>query len=127
MLYFLTLYSCIIASNNCRMTCDGMAGGSRECGHSMALLGESARVLLQCLTAPNWAISLEHVPPSVSTVASAAHCASWLRRVYEEMGEHKETMGKYCCHLLADYLNVLSGYGASGVSLNRSGFISSVL
>jgi hypothetical protein len=85
MLYFLTLHSCINASNNCRITCGGMAGGSRECGHSMALLGESARVLLQCLTAPNWAISLEHVPPSVSTVASAAHCASWLRRVYEEV------------------------------------------
>jgi hypothetical protein len=44
-----------------------------------------------------------------------------------QMGEHKETMGKYCCHLVADYLNVLSGYGASGVSLNRSGIISSVL
>ncbi len=44
-----------------------------------------------------------------------------------QMGEHKETMGKYCCHLLADYLNVLSGYGASGLSLNRSGIISSVL
>jgi hypothetical protein len=26
-----------------------------------------------------------------------------------QMEAHKETMGKYCCHLLADYLNVISG------------------
>lgn len=49
----------------------------------MALLGESARVLLQCLTTPCWTEFPDN--PSVSSVASATHCASWLRRVYEEV------------------------------------------
>jgi hypothetical protein len=29
-------------------------------------------------------------------------------------------MGKYCSHLLADYLNVLSGHSLGGIGLKRS-------
>lgn len=40
--------------------------------------------------------------------------------VIVQLGEHKETMGIYCSHILADYLNVISGYGSTGVGLHRS-------
>ncbi|OAE27711.1 hypothetical protein AXG93_4193s1110 [Marchantia polymorpha subsp. ruderalis] len=35
------------------------------------------------------------------------------------MGEHKETLGKYCCHILSDYLSVLSGHDTYAVGLMR--------
>lgn len=49
----------------------------------------------------------------------AIHCANWLRQVYEEVVEHKETFGKYCGHLLSDYICIISGYGLSNRGLCR--------
>ncbi|KAG0565292.1 hypothetical protein KC19_8G179700 [Ceratodon purpureus] len=101
----------------CRLLCALLRHRIRECGHSMALLGESCRVLLHCLTAPSLTDAADASVASI--VAGAAQCGSWLSRVYQEMETHKETMGKYCCHLLADYLNVISGQSLGGVGLKR--------
>lgn len=42
-----------------------------------------------------------------------------------QMEAHKETMGKYCAHILADYLNVISGYNHGGSGLRRSVIVKS--
>lgn len=101
----------------CRLLCALLKHRIRECGRSMALLGESCRILLHCLTAPSLTDAADASVASI--VAWAAQCGSWLSRVYQEMEAHKETMGKYCCHLLADYLNVISGQSLVGVGLKR--------
>lgn len=101
----------------CRLLCALLRHRIKECGHSMALLGESCRILLHCLAAPSWTDAADSsIPP---TAAEAAQCGGWLSRVYQEMEAHKESMGKYCCHLLADYLNVISGFSLGGVGLKR--------
>jgi hypothetical protein len=46
-------------------------------------------------------------------------CHSILTFAMFQMEAHKETMGKYCCHLLADYLNVISGQSLGGIGLKR--------
>lgn len=101
----------------CRLLCALLRHRIKECGHSMALLGESCRLLLLCLAAPTWTDAAISSLPSVA--AQAAQCGGWLGRVYQEMEAHKESMGKYCCHLLADYLNVISGFSLGGVGLKR--------
>lgn len=49
----------------------------------MALLGESCRILLQCLAAPSGREEVNLSPSS--TGAGAAQCGSWLSRVYQEV------------------------------------------
>ncbi|CAM6123331.1 unnamed protein product [Calypogeia fissa] len=102
----------------CRLLCSVIRHHNRESGHCIALLGDSARVLLHCLEAPNWPSSDVGGAKDWGT-KMAAYCASWLRRIYEEMGEHKETLGKYCSHVLSDYLSVLSGHGLHAAGLIR--------
>lgn len=101
----------------CKLLCALLRHRIRECGHSMALLGESCRILLQCLAAPSGREEADLSPST--TAAGPAQCGSWLSRVYQEMEAHKETMGKYCAHILADYLNVISGYNHGGSGLRR--------
>jgi len=60
-----------------------IVGLRRECGHSMALLGESCRVLLHCLAAPSWSDAADSSLPSKA--AEAAQCGGWLSRVYQEV------------------------------------------
>lgn len=50
----------------------------------MALLGESCRVLLQCLTVPSWTETTDE-EASISITGKAAQCGSWLCRIYEEV------------------------------------------
>ncbi|KAG6557396.1 hypothetical protein Mapa_000665 [Marchantia paleacea] len=101
----------------CRLLCSLIRHRRRESGHCIALLGDSARVLLHCLEASYWPMS--DGPSRLWSTQMATYCATWLRRIYEEMGEHKETLGKYCCHILSDYLSVLSGHGTHAVGLMR--------
>lgn len=89
---------------------------TRESGHCVALLGDSVRALLFFLELME--LSILRKQKNVY-LQSAVSCASWLRRVYEEVAEHKETFGKYCGHLLSDYICVISGYGITARGLSR--------
>ncbi|KAL2629877.1 hypothetical protein R1flu_014563 [Riccia fluitans] len=101
----------------CRLLCSLIRHRRRESGHCIALLGDSARVLLHCLEKTYWPFTDEST--KVWSTKMATYCAIWLRRIYEELSEHKETLGKYCCHILSHYLSVLAGHWAVGVGLTR--------
>ncbi|KAL3677132.1 hypothetical protein R1sor_027080 [Riccia sorocarpa] len=100
----------------CRLLCSLIRHRRRESGHCIALLGDSARVLLNCLGVTYWPLADESA--RAWSTKMATYCASWLRRISEELSEHKETLGKYCCHMLSNYLSVLAGYGPVGVGLS---------
>ncbi|KAH7405213.1 hypothetical protein KP509_15G061000 [Ceratopteris richardii] len=91
---------------------------SRECGHFMALLGESLRALLFFLEVMEIFIgggqSFSHLNRQ-----SLLQCAGWLRRVYEEVGEHRSMLRFYITHMLSDYICIISGYGMSTKGLSR--------
>ncbi|KAL3693846.1 hypothetical protein R1sor_007497 [Riccia sorocarpa] len=101
----------------CRLLCSLIRHRRRESGHCIALLGDSARVLLNCLEVTYWPLADESA--KAWSPKMATYCATWLRRIYEELSEHKETLGKYCCHMLSNYLSVLAGHGPVGVGLTR--------
>ncbi|KAJ7544799.1 hypothetical protein O6H91_09G093900 [Diphasiastrum complanatum] len=86
----------------------------RESGHCVALLGESISVLLYCLE------SGQNLPAVADwDFDDVVECAHWLQRVYEEVGAHKDAFGRYCCHLLANYLSVLCGSGPCAAGFHR--------
>ncbi|KAL3699887.1 hypothetical protein R1sor_017909 [Riccia sorocarpa] len=100
----------------CRLLCSLIRHRRRESGHCIALLGDLAHVLLHCLEVTYWPLADES--PKVWSTKMATYCATWLRRIYEEPCEHKETLGKYCCHMLSNYLCVLAGHGPVGKRLS---------
>lgn len=59
--------------------------GFREAGHCIALLGESVKILLRCLGVSNWHRSCKRRGGRLWSIADSKVCASWLRRVYEEV------------------------------------------
>eukprot|EP01018_Ginkgo_biloba_P014003 Gb_18575 [translate_table: standard] len=102
----------------CRLLCAVLRHRTRESGHCIALLGDSLRVLLFCLETVDLDTS-EKMDANFWVVQEGIKCASWLRRVYEEMGQHKDALGRYCSHILSDYICCLSGYGLTKLGLNR--------
>ncbi|MCO5612214.1 hypothetical protein L7F22_066477 [Adiantum nelumboides] len=90
----------------------------RESGHCVALLGESLRALLFFLEVME--LSFERKQSfSELGIQATMQCASWLRRVYEEVAEHKNILGSYITHVLSDYVCIISGYGMSIKGLSR--------
>lgn len=102
----------------CKLLRNLLRHRKRESGHCVALLGESLRALLFFLEVMELSISRKQNNGDLN-VRSATHCASWLRRVYEEIAEHKETLGTYFSHLLSDYICIISGYGMTVRGLCR--------
>ncbi|XP_002978983.2 uncharacterized protein LOC9659607 [Selaginella moellendorffii] len=92
---------------SCKLLYTVLKHRKRESGRAIALLGESLRVLLHCLES------------SSKLCTMTTQCARWLRRIYEELGEQKETLGRYCINVLSDYLSVLSGAGPFEAGLDR--------
>ncbi|MCO5570219.1 hypothetical protein L7F22_023937 [Adiantum nelumboides] len=91
----------------------------RESGHCVALLGESLRALLFFLEVMV-ELSFERKQSfSELGIQATMQCASWLRRVYEEVAEHKIIFGSYITHVLSDYACIISGYGMSIKGLSR--------
>ncbi|KAL3699884.1 hypothetical protein R1sor_017906 [Riccia sorocarpa] len=102
----------------CQLLCSLIRHRRRESGHCIALLGDSSRVLLHCLEVTYWPLADESA--KVWSTKMATYCATWLRRIYEEPCEQKETLGKYCCHMLSNYLCVLAGHGPVGCIYHSS-------
>lgn len=102
----------------CKLLCALLRHRKRESGHCIALLGDSLRIFLFCLELVDHD-KAEKLNANLWTVNEGVKCASWLRRVYEEMGQHKDTLGIYCPHILSDYICVLAGCGPEKSGLRR--------
>ncbi|KAL9238368.1 hypothetical protein vseg_012798 [Gypsophila vaccaria] len=82
------------------------------------LLQASLQVLLHCL---------EHVSTDTTDkkgyftweVEEGVKCATYLRRVYEEIRQQKDDFGQHAYKFLSDYTWVLSGYGSLKNGLKR--------
>ncbi|GJN08739.1 hypothetical protein PR202_ga26692 [Eleusine coracana subsp. coracana] len=49
----------------------------------------------------------------------AVKCASFFRRIYEEMRQQREILGKYSLHFLAGYISMFSGQGPFQTGITR--------
>ncbi|XP_055808091.1 uncharacterized protein LOC129876632 [Solanum dulcamara] len=93
----------------CRMLCTVLKHHRSETRRCIALLEDSVGRLLNCLemvcTSPvggdyfGW------------EVQGGVKCASFLRRVYEEIRQHKDVYGDNCFQFLSCYIWVYCGYG----------------
>eukprot|EP00850_Spirogloea_muscicola_P016562 SM000135S27006 [mRNA] locus=s135:256716:265441:+ [translate_table: standard] len=98
----------------------------REVRRLAAMLTSSSKALLNCLGAPNRLA--ERLEPSAFANEGAdvaVHCANWLRRVYEAVADQKVTLGKYCVHLLADYISLSCAHFGWGLPRNVEGSLKS--
>ncbi|GAQ84915.1 hypothetical protein KFL_002120090 [Klebsormidium nitens] len=82
----------------------------KEVRRCAALLVGSLQAMLQAIAA--WS------QDAVRQEAAGTACAA-LRRVYEEVGNHKASLSHYCVHMLADYLAALCGLTASKDAISR--------
>ncbi|GLJ26271.1 hypothetical protein SUGI_0504910 [Cryptomeria japonica] len=101
----------------CRLLCALLTNYGRESGHCISLLGDSLRIFLFCLEIVDLHTT-EKLKAYCWTMQEGIKCACWLRRVYEEMGQHK-TLGRYRVHILSDYISVVSGCGPAKSGLKR--------
>ncbi|XP_010327418.1 uncharacterized protein [Solanum lycopersicum] len=93
----------------CRMLCTVLKHHRSETRRCIALLEDSVGRLLNCLemvcTSPvggdyfGWEVQV------------GVKCASFLRRVYEEIRQHKDVYGNNCFQFLSCYIWVYCGYG----------------
>lgn len=102
----------------CRLLSTVLKHYKSETEHCVALLENSASVLLHCL---------EMVDPAAVVgncyftweVPEAVKCASFLRRIYEEMRQQKDVFGRHCSLFLCNYIWTYSGYGPLKTGIGR--------
>ncbi|CAI9104701.1 OLC1v1003429C2 [Oldenlandia corymbosa var. corymbosa] len=113
--YLLELYA-----GCCRLLCSVVKHCARETQHCCALLQNSVGTLLQCLEMvmiKNSAISRGN--DFTWGIQDGVKCACSLRRVYEEIHQKKDLMGRYCHQLLASYILVYCGFGPRKMGIIR--------
>ncbi|GMP37637.1 hypothetical protein CsSME_00009228 [Camellia sinensis var. sinensis] len=102
----------------CRLLCTVLKHHKNETEQCVALLEDSVSVLLHCL---------EMVDTSTVVgesyfawkVQEAVKCASFLRRIYEEMRQQKDVFGRHCSLFLSSYIWTYSGYGPLNTGIRR--------
>ncbi|PHU19260.1 hypothetical protein BC332_10411 [Capsicum chinense] len=93
----------------CRMLCTVLKHHRSETRRCIALLEDSVGRLLNCL-------EMVHTSPVGGDyfgweVQGGVKCASFLRRVYEEIRQNKDVYGDNCFQFLSCYIWVYCGYG----------------
>uniref|UniRef100_A0A1J3D896 Nucleolar 27S pre-rRNA processing Urb2/Npa2 C-terminal domain-containing protein n=1 Tax=Noccaea caerulescens TaxID=107243 RepID=A0A1J3D896_NOCCA len=99
----------------CRLLYTAVKHHKNETEASIATLQESVSALLHCLeTAGN---KLDNCVSLV--VEDGIRCASFLRRIYEELRQQKEVFGQHCYKFLSAYIWVSSGFGPHKTGIKR--------
>ncbi|CAN4125104.1 unnamed protein product [Withania somnifera] len=93
----------------CRMLCAVLKHHTSETRSCIALLEDSVARLLNCLEM----VCTSSVRGDYFgwEVQGGVKCASFLRRVYEEIRQHKEVYGDHCFQFLSCYIWVYCGFG----------------
>lgn len=94
----------------CKLLCTVLKHKKSESGRCVSVLEDSVNTLLHCL---------EMVDADVSGSTGfliwgpleGIKCASFLRRIYEEIRHQKDILGRYSFHFLSNYIWVFCGYG----------------
>ncbi|KAF0914214.1 hypothetical protein E2562_027792 [Oryza meyeriana var. granulata] len=102
----------------CKLLCTTIRHQQREVARCVAVLEDSVNILLSCLESAN--------PKMVSragyfswNMEESMKCASFFRRIYEEMRHQREILGKHSMYFLAGYISMYSGQGPFQTGVTR--------
>ncbi|XP_031474548.1 uncharacterized protein LOC116246815 [Nymphaea colorata] len=102
----------------CRLLCAVVKHRKRVVERCIGMLGDSIKVLLMCLESwDSGLLNKEDIP--LWDIQDAVKCASFLRRIYEEMRQQKDILSRYACHFLSNYIWVYSGCSEQGTGFRR--------
>eukprot|EP00257_Ricinus_communis_P021427 XP_015580921.1 uncharacterized protein LOC8285148 [Ricinus communis] len=102
----------------CRLLYTTLKHQKRESEKCIAVLQNSARVLLHCLETVDNDLRVRKGYYSWGA-QEGVKCACALRRIYEELRHHKDDFGQHCFKFLSDYIWVYSGYGPLKTGIRR--------
>lgn len=102
----------------CKLICTALRHQQREVGRCVAVLEDSVNILLSCLeSADSKMVSMAGY--FAWNKEEALKCASFFRRIYEEMRQQREILGKHSMHFLAGYISMFSGQGPFQTGITR--------
>ncbi|KAK1262392.1 hypothetical protein QJS04_geneDACA001136 [Acorus gramineus] len=102
----------------CKLLCTTVRHQKKESGQCIALLEDSVRILLCCLERVD-GYSSKRNDYFAWDILESVKCASFLRRIYEEIRQQKDILGSYASHFLSDYICIYSGYGSLKSGIQR--------
>ncbi|XP_043709479.1 uncharacterized protein LOC122658537 [Telopea speciosissima] len=102
----------------CRLLCTMVRHHKSETEQCIALLEDSVSVLLVCLETVDTDL-MARKGYFAWDVQQGVKCASFLRRIYEEIRQQKDILGRYCFQFLSSYIWIYSGYGPCKTGLKR--------
>lgn len=102
----------------CKLLCTTLRHQQREIGRCVALLEDSVSILLSCLESTDSKM-VNMAGYFAWNMEEALKCASFFRRIYEEMRQQRETLGKHAMHFLAGYISMFSGQGPFQTGITR--------
>ncbi|XP_071930649.1 uncharacterized protein [Coffea arabica] len=111
-------YSLDLYAACCRLLSSLVKHHGSETQRCAALLEHSVSILLHCLEMVN-------IDPIVRggnfawEVQEGVKCACCLRRVYEEIRQQKDSLGRYCFQFLSCYIWVYCGFGPLKTGIRR--------
>ncbi|XP_038705965.1 uncharacterized protein LOC120001630 isoform X2 [Tripterygium wilfordii] len=102
----------------CRLLYTVLKHHKSESEQCIVLLEESTCVLLYCLETVDTSSPVGKECFSWK-VQEGVKCASFLRRIYEELRQQKDVFGRHCFNFLSAYIWVYSGYGPLKTGIKR--------
>ncbi|CAI0376924.1 unnamed protein product [Linum tenue] len=102
----------------CRLLCTILKYHRSESERCIALLQESASVLLNCLEIVDSDSGSKRGYFSWNT-EEGVKCACFFRRIYEELRQQRDVFGQYCCKFLSSYIWLYSGMGPHKTGIKR--------
>ncbi|CAM8923294.1 unnamed protein product [Rhodiola kirilowii] len=104
-------------ASSCRLLSTVIKHHKDVCSQSIAVLEDSVSVLLYCLET----VSSDQLRAGYYSwqVQEGVRCATFLRRVYEELRQQKDVFGHRLYLFLSHYIWVYSGYGPNKTGIKR--------
>ncbi|KAL6867319.1 hypothetical protein ACP4OV_015343 [Aristida adscensionis] len=102
----------------CKLLCTTIRHQQREVGRCVALLEDSVSVLLCCLESADSKM-VNMAGYFAWNMEEALKCASFFRRIFEEMRQQREILGKHAMYFLAGYISMFSGQGPLQTGITR--------
>ncbi|XP_020693926.1 uncharacterized protein LOC110107847 isoform X2 [Dendrobium catenatum] len=111
-------FSIELYTSCCRLMCSTIKNQKSEAERCIHLLEESLSTMLSCLEVVDSDTAKREGYVSWE-LGEAIKCASFLRRIYEEIRHQKDVLGKYAFLLLSNYISTFSGCGPSKGVIRR--------
>ncbi|KAJ4967043.1 hypothetical protein NE237_018892 [Protea cynaroides] len=111
-------FSVELFSACCRLLCTVVRHHKSETERCVVLIEDSVSVLLHCLEMVDIDLMARKGYFALD-VQQGVNCASFLRRIYEEIRQQKDILGRYCFQFLSNYIWIYSGYGPRKTGFKR--------